>query len=210
MIPLEPGYRNHRVGSRRTDYQPAPPDCNDCVDRRVVVDVVNNTARPGQCAGRYQAARDAAATPPDRRLTETGNSFAQINPAGPPGAEGYPAAYQLAQRYAANPAGMLTSAGAIWRALRQEMTATAMESPTAAAAYRRQRNLLVDDVPLTPAIPWEHEQLLNFLPFMSCAAGPNKPTLILPLNSTAITTPTVPCASPALPSSNWKEFPRHL
>lgn len=190
MIPLGSRFR---VARRRADYRPAPPDCADCDDQRFILDARNQTARPCHCAGAYQAAQEAAATPPDRRLTAASGSFDALNPDGPPGADNYRDVYQITREYAANPSGaltiagpagvgktalavaignqilesgwptQLTSAGAVLRALRQETNANATETASPAAAYRRQRNLIVDDVPLTPATAWEHELLLNFL-----------------------------------------------
>lgn len=172
---------------------PTEADCPICGNERRVFCARTLTAAPCQCAAAYAAAAQAAALLPYSNLAERSDiTFAYLNPAGPhTGAgEAYAAAYREAQKYAAAPAGMFTIAGpsntgktalaiaignaalrrgypALWirsgdiiRALRRESTPDA--DPTA-QAYRRQRVLLIDDIPATPGTQWEKEQLLLFL-----------------------------------------------
>lgn len=93
MIPLGQAYRRFCAAARRPDYQPAPADC------------ANTRGTPGPCAGAYQAARKAAASPPDHCLIESDCRLAPRNPNAPPWTDGY----QTAPDYSKLPARILAS-----------------------------------------------------------------------------------------------------
>lgn len=218
---------------------PTEVDCPICGNERRVFCARTLTAAPCQCAAAYAAAAQAAALLPYSNLAERSDiTFAYLNPAGPRAGAGeaYAAAYREAQKYAAAPAGMFTIAGpsntgktalaiaignaalrrghpALWiqsgdiiRAMRRESTPDA--DPTA-QAYRRQRVLLIDDIPATPGTHWEKEQLCcsclkETTPAVQrsayCAARRNRPTPTSPPKSAGRTPNTKPTSWKAMTS----------